>query len=70
MALKKKLMNLEPIPTDGKVLIDKAVFDEMKRGYISACVLADLAESEKQVLEGKIFTADEVFAGLKAKYGY
>ena len=64
------LMNYVPIATDGKVLIDKAIFDELKANYIRACVLADLAESEKEILEGKTFTADEVFAGLKAKYGY
>lgn len=60
----------EPIATDGKVLIDKKVYNEMRSGYINACVLADLVESENEILQGKLFTADEVFNGLKAKYGY
>ena len=64
------LMNIEPIATDGKVLIDKKVFDELKANYVRSLVMADLAKSEIEILQGKVFTADEVFAGLKAKYGY
>ena len=64
------LMNYEPIATDGKVLIDKAVFEELRANYVRAQILAGIEESRQQIREGKKAPSDEVFARLQKKYGF
>ena len=63
-------ISIQPISTNGKVLIDEAVYNELKKTYIKARLLADLEKSEKQIADGQYSTSDEVFSKLRAKYGY
>jgi len=64
------LMNYQPVPMDGKVLVDRTVFDELRESYLRLRVMTDLEESRKQIKEGNCVPADEVFARLQKKYGY
>ena len=59
-------MQYEPISGDGKVLVDKDFFEEMKANYVR--MMADLEQSGKDILEGKVTPAEEIFAELQNKY--
>ena len=52
------LMNYQPIALEGKVLIDKAVFDELRANYARAQVIANIQESERQIRVA-VICADE-----------
>ena len=44
--------------------------NEIQELYLIEKVLRDLEESERQVKEGKVRPAEEVFRELREKYGY
>ena len=65
------LMNYKPVTTsDGRVIIEESLFAELWAGYVRERIAEDIRESRQQIKEGKVFPAEEVFAELRAKYGY
>ena len=64
------MTQFEPIATDGKVLIDKVVFDKIKGAYFKACLEMDLQQAEQDILDGKGIPGRQVLSELRAKYGY
>ena len=66
----ENIYNYEPMSLDGKLLVDRAIFEELRNAYIRAQVLANIEKSERQIKEGKVVPAEVVFAKLRKKYGY
>jgi len=58
------------IPTDGMMLVNRALFERMYTEYVDKQIRADIQTSEQQIKEGKCKPAEEVFARLRKKYGY
>ena len=64
-----QIMSYKPTATNGKILVDKKIFEEMK----ALCVQAQVCNAIKTAEENYARTgikhdADEVLAKLRAKY--
>ena len=65
----QQLMSYEPIATDGKVLIDKKVFDQMKLLCTQAHIMNSIQKAESNyAMSGKRYDGNKVLTELREKY--
>jgi PHD/YefM family antitoxin component YafN of YafNO toxin-antitoxin module len=63
---------IKPTVHGNVVILDKSDYEEMEEIYskhLKSHIESRIAESRKQIKQGKTSTNDEVFARLAAKYG-
>jgi len=63
-------MNYEPVALEGKVLIEKAIFDELRANYARTQIFAGIEESRQQIKEGKSISADKALERMRKKHGF
>jgi|GEM_PF-3399144 len=66
----QQVLNFEPISMHDKVLVDRAMFEEMKECYVRAHILAEAEQARADIKAGKGLTHEQVFGELQKKYGY
>gem|GEM_PF-5134684 len=62
-------MQIQPVPMDGKVLIERTDFEAMQTMCMKAQILLNIQEAEKEYAKtGISYDGRKVLADLKGKY--
>jgi len=64
-----QVMQIQPVPMDGKVLIERTDFEAMQTMCMKAQILLNIQEAEKEYAKtGISYDGRKVLADLKGKY--